>query len=139
MVPERSTEKTVDNRQSSSGSSTLVNALIGAVAGIVLSFIPFSTILGGAISGYLEDGTNEDGLKVGAIAGFIMFVPFLLFAYFLGAVMMFGAAPGMFGGILVFVLFFAAVYTIGAAMLGGFLGIYLRRELGKDRRQPDRW
>lgn len=138
MVPDRATD-TVPGRRSSDqrGSSTLVNALIGAVVGVVLSFVPFSTVLGGAIAGYLERGSPEDGLKVGAIAGLVMFVPFLLFGYFVGAVLVFGNAPGFFGGFLVLALLFAAVYTVGAAMLGGFLGVYLRGEL--ERRQSRRW
>lgn len=135
-VPDRSTKSSSDGRRGQS--STLVNALIGAVAGVVLSFVPFSTVLGGAIAGYLERGTSEDGLKVGAIAGLIMFVPFLLFGYLVAAVLLFGNAPGFFGGFLVFVLLFAAVYTVGAAMLGGFLGVYLRKEIYGGRR-PGRW
>lgn len=134
-----STERTVSERPRRKGSSTLINALIGAVAALVLSFIPLSTILGGVVAGYLEAGTNEDGLKVGAIAGLIMFVPFLLLGYFIGALLAFGGAPGFFGGIVVFGLLMIAIYTIGAAMLGGFLGVYLRRELQGDRERPDQW
>lgn len=131
MVP--GTEYTVEDRSPGGGRSTLVNALIGAVAGIVLSFVPLSTVLGGVLAGYLERGTNEDGLKVGAVAGLIMFLPFLLFGYFVGVVLAFGNAPGIFGGFLTFALLFAAVYTIGAATAGGFLGVYLRRELDGGR------
>jgi len=120
------------------GSSTLLNAALGAVAGILLSFVPLSTVLGGIVAGYLERGTNEDGLRVGAIAGFIMFVPFLLFAYLIWAFFLLGGVPRLFGGFLLFVLFFAALYTIGAAMLGGLLGVYLRRELRYERRGTGR-
>lgn len=60
------------------GSSTFVNAIIGAVAGIVLSFIPLSSLLGGAVAGYLQGGEKADGLRVGVIAGVIMLVPLML-------------------------------------------------------------
>lgn len=111
------------------GNSTGINALIGAIAGIVLSFIPLSTVLGGAIAGYLEGGTPEDGLRVGAIAGAIMLLPFALFG--LVALFLFG----FFGGAPFFFLFVggamftvAVVYTVGFGALGGYLGRYLRDE-----------
>lgn len=121
------------------GSNTLLNAVLGAVAGVLLSFVPLSTVLGGIVAGYLERGTNEDGLRVGAIAGLIMFVPFLLFAYLVGAFFLLGGVPRLFGGFLLFALLFAALYTVGAAMLGGLLGVYLRRELQYERRGSERW
>nr|WP_310918613.1 DUF5518 domain-containing protein [Haloarcula sp. S1CR25-12] len=37
---------------------TLLNAVIGVVASVVLGFVPFSTVLGGAVAGYLEGGTT---------------------------------------------------------------------------------
>jgi MFS family permease len=121
------------------GSSTLLNAVIGAVAGVLLSFVPLSTVLGGVVAGYLERGTNEDGLRVGIIAGFIMFVPFLLLGYLVGTVFVLGGFPGFFGGFLLFGLLIAALYTVGAGMLGGLLGVYLRRELRQERRGSERW
>lgn len=33
--------------------NTLMNALIGAAVSIVLAFLPFSTVLGGGVAGYL--------------------------------------------------------------------------------------
>ncbi|QSX01088.1 DUF5518 domain-containing protein [Haloterrigena alkaliphila] len=83
MVPDPSPTTTVDAPANDTGSSTLINALIGRVAGIILSFIPFSTILGGAIAGYLEGGEPNNGLKVGAIAGVIMLIPFVLMGTFI--------------------------------------------------------
>lgn len=115
---------------SAHGNSTGINALIGAIAGIVLSFIPLSTVLGGAIAGYLEGGTPEDGLRVGALAGAIMLLPFALFG--LAALFLFG----FFGGAPFFFLFVggaaftvAVVYTVGFGALGGYLGVYVRDEL----------
>lgn len=115
-----------------SGSSTAINALIGAAAGIILSFVPFSTLLGGAIAGYLEGGDTRDGLKVGAIAGTIMLIPIALMGMFL---MMFflgfgtGGAPLMFFFMLVMMLVFGAVYTVGLSAVGGYLSIYFQDEL----------
>ena len=119
-----------DDRDESS--STAINALIGAIAGIVLSFIPLSTILGGAIAGYLEGGEPEDGVKVGAIAGLIMLIPVLFFGtVFLSFGFGFGPGgpPAAFGLMAIVVLVFGAIYTVGLGILGGFLGVYLKHEL----------
>lgn len=130
MVPDPSTAEpagTATNDQS----NTLLNAVIGAVAGIVLSFIPLSTVLGGAVAGYLEGGDTSDGLRVDAIAGLIMLIPFALFG--LAFVMFFlgfgnGGAPIAFGLFAFMILLFGAVYTVGLSAVGGYLGVYIKRE-----------
>ncbi|WP_226008023.1 DUF5518 domain-containing protein [Natrinema salinisoli] len=115
-----------------SGSSTAINALIGAAAGVILSFVPFSTLLGGAIAGYLEGGEPGDGLRVGAIAGVVMLIPMVLIGMFF---MMFfvgfgtGGAPLAFGMMAILMLMFGALYTVGLSAAGGYLGIYLKHEL----------
>jgi hypothetical protein len=122
---------------------TAINALIGAVVGIVLSFVPFSTVLGGAVAGYLEGGDRADGLRVGAFAGVVMLVPIFLFAMFFGG--LFFAAGGMMlppnamgasGAFAMVALFFglviALVYTVGLAALGGFLGNYVKQDTDID-------
>lgn len=126
---------TVDDGSSAAGSSiadgsssTLVNALIGGVAGIVLSFVPLSTLVGGAIAGYLEGPRTDEGLKVGAIAGLVMLVPFVLFGF---GVLVFGlgvGAPIAFGLMGIAILFASALYTVGLGALGGYLGSYIKKE-----------
>jgi hypothetical protein len=115
--------------RSTGGSATGINAIIGGVVAIVLSFIPLSTLLGGAVAGYLEGGTPEDGLKVGAIAGVLVFVPFALLGFFGLALLGVIGAPTAFGVIGLFVLVFSAVYTVGLSALGGYLGAYINQEL----------
>lgn len=122
--------ETNDERVGSESTATLLNAIIGAVVGVVLSFIPFSPILGGAVAGYLEGGSGRRGLKVGALAGFLMLIPLLFFAMFL-LIMIFGfareGAAIAFAGI--FIMFFMMIYTLGLSILGGYLGVYLKKEL----------
>lgn len=131
MVPDPSTAET-RSTATNDGSNTLLNAVIGAVAGIVLSFIPLSTVLGGAVAGYLEADDTETGLRVGALAGLIMLIPFALFGL---AFMMFflgfgtGGAPLAFGFFAFIILLFGAVYTVGLSAVGGYLGVYLKHEL----------
>ncbi|MEF8862231.1 MAG: DUF5518 domain-containing protein [Haloarculaceae archaeon] len=122
--------------------NTLVNALLGGVAAVVLAFLPFSTVLGGALAGYLQGPDTGEGLKVGALAGVVAVLPLLLVAFLFGgvflAVVPFGmgmvdSGAGIFGvlGVLAIVLFllFGLVYTVGLSALGGILGAYLNREL----------
>jgi hypothetical protein len=116
---------------------TLLNAVIGVVASVVLSFIPFSTLLGGAVAGYLEGGTSRDGVVVGAISGvlglIIGAVFFFVFVVFLGVFAIgAGAPPGLSGAGIFLLLVFAALaglYTVGLSALGGLLGNFAKNEL----------
>jgi len=118
------------------GSSTTVNALIGGLAGIVLSFVPLSTVLGGIVAGYLEAGpggkgvhaSTNAGLTVGGIAGAIMLLPFLLFAYVGFSIVALSGSASL-GGLFLVVFVLVALYTVGAGMLGGVLGIIVRDEV----------
>jgi hypothetical protein len=115
---------------------TLVNAVLGALATIVLSpFVPFAPVAGGAVSGYLQGGRRDDGLRVGAVSGAIALIPVVLVVFFVGGIFLtmftggFGM-PGAMGGlgavILIFGLLFAVVYTVGLSALGGWLGNYVK-------------
>jgi hypothetical protein len=132
MVPETSTT-TVDTPTGDDGFGTLLNAVVGAVAATLLSFVPLSPLLGGAIAGYLEGGDTDDGLKVGAIAGAIMLLPFVLIAMavlvFLGFGVGIGTSSMAFGVIALIVLLLGALYTVGLSVVGGYLGIYVKNEL----------
>jgi len=122
--------------------NTGMNALIGAIVGVILApILPFSTVVGGAVSGYLQGGDRQEGLKVGAIAGAIMLVPILLFLLLLGNVFFFAAAGGVYPGpsmfglaggvtivVFVFALLFGVVYVVGFAALGGYIGNYVKTD-----------
>lgn len=111
---------------------TLVNALLGAVVSVVLSFLPLSPLLGGLLAGYLEGGDRDDGLRVGAISGLIALVPIVGFVLLVGgawAVFLVGGMPfgvGAIGAVVVlFALGLVALYTVGLSALGGWLGNYV--------------
>lgn len=108
-------------------SDTFVNALVGAVVTVLVSFVPFSPIVGGAVAGYLEGG---DGVRVGAISGLIAVIPlfFLAFTFLaiVGIVAIDVAVFLVFVGLFVFA--FVVTYTVALSALGGFLGEYLADE-----------
>lgn len=122
-----------------SGSGTLLNALLGALTGVVLSFVPFATVLGGGVAGYLEadpgksTGQFHDGLVAGGMAGAMMFLPFVLIGFVLFGLLSV-AAPPLFQGFLFGILLVGFLYIVGAGMLGGVLGVYVHRELTGPRR-----
>ncbi len=115
---------------------TWLNAVLGAVVCVVAgSIVPFGTVFGGAVAGYLQGGDRRAGVRVGAIAGLLAFLPFLLVAFFLVNVL-FGVflggfgIPRLFSGLgALFVgiaLVFAIFYTVVASAVGGWLGNYVR-------------
>lgn len=110
-----------------------MNAVIGAIVTIVLSFLPLSPVLGGVAAGYLQRGGQRDGAKVGGLAGLLAAVP--LFVSLLLVVPLFVFAP--FGvpvlpvnpivfAVLLFLLLIA--YTVALGIIGGIVGVYLAGE-----------
>ena len=110
-------------------SDIVLYGLAGGVAGSVLSFVPFATVLGGALAGYLCGGTSGDALKTGAVAGAVMTLPFLVVVAFVLFLLGFAGAPAEFGVLALFVVGLGAAYTLGSGVVGGVLGHYLRGEL----------
>lgn len=132
MVPDPS--PTAD-ASTDDGYSTLVSAVVGAVVGILLSWVPLSPLLGGAVAGYLEGGDPTDGATVGGIAGALMLVPLafagaaLLFFLGIGFGLGHGGPTVAFGALALAALFLGAAYTVGLGAVGGYLVVYLADEL----------
>ncbi|WP_058366284.1 DUF5518 domain-containing protein [Haloparvum sedimenti] len=111
--------------------NTLLNAALGAATAVVLSWIPFSPVLGGALAGYLQGGEPTDGAKVGALAGGIASLPMLFVLGLILFIVPFVPEPGIAAVGVLFLLFAVAISLVyGAAFgaLGGVLGIYVRDE-----------
>ncbi len=115
--------------------NTGMNALIGAAVAVLLAFLPFSTVLGGAVAGYLQHGDYRDGAVVGALAGLIALLPILALGSIFGGVLLMGPPVGMPHGfaavgfvVLFLVFFFAMIYFLGLGALGGVLGAYIVTE-----------
>ncbi len=107
----------------------LLYGTLGGVVGSVLSFVPFATVLGGAVAGYLCGGTSADGLKTGAVAGVVMTLPFVAMVAFLLFFLGVAGAPAEFGILALLAIGLGAVYTLGSGVIGGYLGHSLRGRL----------
>lgn len=110
--------------------NTFFNALIGAAVSVILGFIPFSPLLGGGVAGYLEEGDTRSGARIGAIAGVLASIPFVLLIV-LGLALFIlpeGAAVGLSIGLVAIVLI-VVTYTVGLSVIGGILGVYLNNEV----------
>ncbi|WP_335998726.1 DUF5518 domain-containing protein [Halorientalis halophila] len=118
-------------------SDQTMNAIIGGVVTIVLSFTGFSPLLGGAVAGYLN---QRDGVRVGALAGVVALVPLLPLLFIVGGFLGIfslagGMGPGSMGGMGLIGLFFGlfafaffSAVVVGMSALGGYLGEYLYAE-----------
>ena len=118
---------------------TLLNAAIGAVVTVVLSFTGFSPLIGGGLAGYLQQETRKSGAKVGALSGAFAFIPFIflvfLFFWFVLAGQFAFGGFGLPGGvellIILFVLFpLVVLWNVALGAVGGYLGTILREEFG---------
>lgn len=119
----------------------LVDALIGAVVTVVLSFVPFSPVLGGAVAGYLH---RDRGPRVGGLSGLFASVPVTVLVALALLVLGFGiVVPRGVDGVavlLVFVLFvvlaalFVAAFNVVLGAAGGVLGVALAEREERKRR-----
>lgn len=112
--------------------SPWVNALIGAVVTVVTAFIPFSPALGGGVAGYLQQGGDREGLRIGALAGVLAAIPIMFIFGLIFVVMFLGiavsgevAGPLFVVGILVVIALFVVAYTVALSAVGGLVGAAL--------------
>ena len=105
------------------------NAVLGAVTTTVLSFLPFSPVVGGGLAGYLEHSRSGRSVSVGALSGLLAMVPALSIIVFV-TVGMFSGLSGIqetglgivAAAVLFLVSLFVATYGAGLGALGGFIG-----------------
>ncbi|MFB6254976.1 MAG: DUF5518 domain-containing protein [Halobacteriaceae archaeon] len=112
--------------------NTFFNALIGAVISLVASpMLPFATIVGGMVAGYLQGTDLREGGLVGGLSGGIALIPLFFFMWLFIGIALIGSVRSLFvfGLIGIFAVLFMALYFIGAGALGGVLGSYIKQEV----------
>lgn len=123
--------------------SVLVDVGVGALVTVALSFLPFSSLLGGIAAASHREGDYRWGLGVGAAAGVlatvplvVLFVPALALAGYLG----FGISPSAaaFDLFLGIVALLFLTYTVGLSALGGVVGVWIRINMAYDL-DPQSW
>jgi hypothetical protein len=87
----------------------LTNAVVGAVASVVLSTVPFSPVLGGALAGYLQRGGRRVDTETGALSGLLAVLPLV------------AAVTVLVGGTVAEVAW--ALDAVDAVVLAGLLGV----------------
>lgn len=119
--------------------NTLTNAFIGAIVTIITSpLLPLAPLAGGAVSGYLQGSDNRIGMKVGAIAGLIAYIPLFFLLLLLGNLFAFvlvgggGSGSALIGGaglvVIIFIALAGLAYVVLLSLVGGFVGSYLNEE-----------
>lgn len=111
------------------GSSFATYAMLGAIVSIAVSFIPFSTVIGGGVAGYLEGRESKRTVSVGGLAGFLPTLPVALFTivFLIGMLFEIRAIDGQNFAILVTGTTLLAILILltlaaGFGALGGYLG-----------------
>lgn len=117
--------------------NTLLNAGIGAIATVLLAFLPFSPVFGGAVAGYLQGGDRSAAIRVGVLAGLIAAVPLVVALTVLATIIPFlpafgtaGSITALFGILGVVIILMSLIYSVGLSVLGALLGGYVAREAG---------
>lgn len=104
-------------------------AVLGAVVSTVLSFLPFSTALGGALAGYLESAESERSVSAGALSGLLAILPFVGLALFTSGGLLTGllgvtrqGLPIFVGMIVLLSLAVGTAISAGLGAIGGYAG-----------------
>jgi len=128
----------------------VTNALVGAVVSVVVSFVPFSSVVGGFVAGYLQRGDRGESTRVGALSGLFTVLPAAVLVLFVVGGLAAGVAEvGAIGGALLILagtlvaLVSALAVTVGLSALGGYLAARAeersdRRTTGRGERPADR-
>lgn len=116
-------------RNAGRGTPRWVLGVVGAIAGTVLGFVPFSPVLGGAVAGYLDPDRRASGLGAGTLAGVFATLPVFVLASFAGAGLFVGLPSGLVPAataVLAVAVLVSLVYLVALSALGGYLGGWLR-------------
>lgn len=126
------------------GRSAPVAAAYGAAVTVVLSVLPFSPVLGGAVAALRYDrGSYVAGFALGLLAGIGAAIPLALFvipAVWIVGLLGVGVGPGSpgYGVFLALIALLFLAYAVGFSALGGLGGVWARRNTDWDL-ESSRW
>lgn len=119
------------------------NAVLGAFATSLLSFVPASPILGGAVAGHVHRKQASGPTKAGALSGLFAGLPVVAVLFFLavGLVVGFGNA-GVGLGIVVGLGFLVGIvatliYFVGLGALGGYFAALIANDGSRAQERLD--
>lgn len=108
------------------------NALVGAVVTVVVSFVPFSSLVGGAVAGYLQQDDARAGFRAGIVTGLFLALPVtLIFGVLLTGIIIEGFVTVSL--IILMSIIVSLIFTIIMTSLGGYIGGYLATDQGTSR------
>jgi len=128
---------TTSSVEPETGPSLPINGFLGGVVAVLLAFLPFSTVLGGAVAGYLQGPDRRASMKAGALAGLVALVPLVLLAFLVAGFLVIvpvspggpGPDPRLFLTVAgITILGILGIYTVGGGALGGYVGSYLKED-----------
>ena len=102
----------------------------GALISSLLSFIPLSPILGGAVAGYLNPNPESSGLGIGTTAGVFGSLPLLVVIIFTSVGLILSAPSETAAAVVTavsIVLLLILPYFVGLSAIGGYLGGWIRQ------------
>ncbi|SHH41898.1 DUF5518 domain-containing protein [Halobaculum gomorrense] len=111
---------------SSSASTTLKHATIGAAVSLATFFLPFSPMIGGGVAGYLHGPDRAAGAKVGGLSGLLAAIPGAVLVTLFASIFVI-VGPGQRSSLLV-ALLFTALYGVALGAAAGFVGALLNEE-----------
>ncbi|MEE6208920.1 DUF5518 domain-containing protein [Salarchaeum sp. III] len=117
-------------RRDNRGTPAWILGVVGATVAAVLSFVPFSPVLGGAAAGYLDSTHDSRGISVGALAGVFGSLPLLIIGLFTSAGLFVSSPPEAVTAVAILLgiaVFMSLVYFVGLSALGGFVGKWVRK------------
>jgi hypothetical protein len=112
-------------RRQGRGTPNWVLGVVGAIVNTVLSFVPFSPLLGGAAASYLSTDREDSGVAAGTFAGLFTLLPMLVGLAFVSVGLVKGLPGATAAGAvtaLVVGIVFSIAYVVGLSAIGGYIG-----------------
>lgn len=111
------------------------NALLGAVVTIVTSFIPFSSVLGGFVAGYLQQDGTSGGVRAGVLTGVFLSIPGAIIVGTVGVGLILEGLVTLTLAV-VFGLVVSVLISIALTAGGGYFGGYIVTSRANKRDEP---